>query len=37
MVHLKKDRFHVGKYSKLKMKMFGPCKILKRFDNENAY
>ena len=36
MVHSKKGRFLVGKYSKLKMK-FGPCKVLEKFDNSNAY
>ena len=37
MVHLKKGGFHIGKYSKLKMNNFYPCKILRRFDNGNPY
>ena len=37
MVHSKKGRFLVRIYSKLKMKKFRPCKILKKFDNGNAY
>ena len=37
MVHLKKGRFTIGTYSKMKMKKFGPCKILKKFDSGNAY
>ena len=36
MIYLKKFRFHVGTYSKLKMKKFRPCKILKKFDSGNA-
>ena len=37
MVPLKKGIFPVGTYSKMKMKNFGPCKILKKFDSVNAY
>ena len=37
MVHLLKGRFSIGTYSKLRMKKFGPCKILKKFDSGNAY
>ena len=37
MVHLKKGRFLVGTYSKLKMKKFRPFKILKKFDSGNAH
>ena len=37
IVHLKKGRFPARKYSKLKMKKFGPCKILKEFESGNPY
>ena len=37
MVHLKKGRFPIRTYSKMKMEKFRPCKILKKFDSGNAY
>ena len=37
MVHLKKGRFPVRTSSKLKMKKFRCCKILKKFDSGNTY
>ena len=37
MVHLKKGRFPIRTYSKLKMRNFGPCKISRKFDSRNAY
>ena len=37
MVYLKKGRFPIVTYNKIKMKKFGPCKMLKKFDSGNVY
>jgi hypothetical protein len=35
MMHLKKDRFSIGAYGKIKYKKISLCEILRKFSNDN--
>lgn len=37
MVYLRKEIFLIGTYNKLKIRKFGPCKILRKFSSRNTY
>jgi hypothetical protein len=36
LTHIRKERFPRGTYNKMKMKMTGPCKVIRKF-GENTY